>query len=226
MPRAAEPKGDCAYCGTVIARNAAGRHLAACEQRRAAIDAADASGRAETLLHLRVQAEHQPAFWMDLEMRGAATLHTLDGYLRAIWLECCGHLSRFSVGGWRGDDIGMRRKAQDVFRPGTVLTHIYDFGTSSHTLIKLMGTRQGAPTTDRPIALLARNRLPEEPCVECQAPATRLCMACVVEDDVWSTLCDTHARRHRHGGYGRPTKRVNSPRLGLCGYDGPADPPY
>ena len=35
----------------------------------------------------------------DLEMRGSATLAKLDDYLRAIWLECCGYLSGFTIGG-------------------------------------------------------------------------------------------------------------------------------
>jgi len=31
---------------------------------------------------------------------------------------------------------------------------------------------------------------------------------------------------HPHEEYGEPIEIVNSPRLGLCGYTGPADPPY
>jgi len=53
-------------------------------------------------------------------------LNDLDRYLRAIWLECCGHLSQFSVGGWSSDEIAKRRKIQDVLREGGELTHIYD----------------------------------------------------------------------------------------------------
>jgi len=37
-------------------------------------------------------------------MRGSATLAKLDDYLRAIWLECCGHLSKFTIGGWGGGE--------------------------------------------------------------------------------------------------------------------------
>jgi hypothetical protein len=31
---------------------------------------------------------------------------------------------------------------------------------------------------------------------------------------------------HPHESYGEPTLLVNSPRVGLCGYEGPAEPPY
>ena len=78
-------------------------------------------------------------------MRGSATLADLDHYLRAIWLECCGHLSRFSVGGWDGAEISKRRRVEQVFRLGLELVHIYDFGTSSETLIKVVDGRKGKP---------------------------------------------------------------------------------
>ena len=67
-------------------------------------------------------------------MKGSATLGDLDDYLRAIWLECCGHLSQFSIGGWRGEEIPMSTRVERVFEPGIEVTHIYDFGTSSETL--------------------------------------------------------------------------------------------
>jgi hypothetical protein len=36
---------------------------------------------------------------MHLEMPTSAALIDLDDFLRAIWLECCGHLSEFTIGG-------------------------------------------------------------------------------------------------------------------------------
>jgi len=159
-------------------------------------------------------------------MSGSKTLQHLDSYLRDIWLDCCGHMSQFSVGGWGGDKLPVSRKIDQVFRYGAELTHIYDFGTSSETLIKVVGTREGKPTTKHPIALMARNLMPEHKCVECERPARWLCMECVIEEDVWGTLCDEHAKTHPHHEYGGPIELVNSPRIGMCGYTGPADPPY
>lgn len=159
-------------------------------------------------------------------MRGTAKLKDLDHYLRAIWLECCGHLSRFSFGGWGADEIPMSRTIEQTLIPNTELTHIYDFGTESVTLIKCVAQRNGKPTTRHPIALLARNLQPEAQCIECEKPATHLCMECLIEADVWGVLCDEHAETHPHDNYGEPIRLVNSPRLGLCGYEGPATPPY
>ncbi|HEU4455081.1 MAG TPA: hypothetical protein VFR81_18600 [Longimicrobium sp.] len=224
MPNKTQPKGTCACCGAEIARGGATRHLEACRERRAAIEKADAKAeRPETLLHLRVQDEQDGTFWLDLEMRGTARIDALDHYLRAIWLECCGHLSRFEAG---SRVIGMARPAASVIQPGVTCVHTYDFGTTSYTLVKLVGTRTGAPTTKHPIALLARNLMPGMKCIKCDQPATRLCTECWIEDEVWGTLCPEHARKHPHRDYGRPIPLVNSPRLGMCGYDGPAKPPY
>jgi len=227
MPRKPQSKGKCAYCGHETTKGAMTKHLSACPQRRTIIEQAENNkGKSETLYHLRVQAAYQSEFWLDLEMRGSAKLKDLDNYLRAIWLECCGHLSQFSIGGWRGEEISQDRKAKAVFNPGVQLTHIYDFGTSSETLINVIGMREGKPTTTHPIALMARNLIPEAKCIECDKPAAWLCTECLIENEVWGTLCDEHAQTHPHDNYGEPIPLVNSPRLGMCGYDGPAEPPY
>jgi hypothetical protein len=203
------------------------QHLRACSQREEAIaSAAQKSGKSETLYHLRIEDSWSADFWLDLEMRGSATLQTLDRYLRAIWLECCGHLSRFSIGGWSGDEIPMSRKAARVFGPDVELTHIYDFGTSSTTLARVMDVRDGAPATGKPIALMSRNLLPETTCIVCGQPASWLCIECMYEEDVSGTLCEEHVETHPHENYGEPFPIVNSPRLGMCGYTGPAEPPY
>jgi hypothetical protein len=227
MPRAKQSRGACAYCGAQIAKSGMTRHLSACPQRRAAIDEAERSkAKAETLYHLRVQDAYQPEFWLDLEVRGSATLNDLDSYLRHIWLECCGHLSEFSLGGWGSRKVAKSRKIGEVFGQGGELTHIYDFGTSSETRIRAVEARVGKPTTAHPIALMARNLMPEADCIECGRPAASLCLECLNEDERGGTLCEEHTRLHPHEDYGEPIPLVNSPRLGMCGYTGPAEPPY
>lgn len=227
MPRGKQSRGQCAFCGYETAKGSMGKHLAACPQRQTAIAAAEQSKRGpEPLVQLRVQDAYSSAFWLDLEARGSAKLADIDAYLRTIWLECCGHLSEFSTGGWGSQKIAKTRRIADVFRPDVTLTHIYDFGTSSETTIKAVGVRNGAPLSARPLALLARNLMPEATCIECGQPASHLCMECMIEDQTSGTLCPAHAANHPHENYGEPFELVNSPRLGMCGYTGPADPPY
>lgn len=227
MPRGKQSKGKCALCGLEIAKSGVNRHLATCASWRELVTKAeDRKDGSETLYHLRIQAVGLPQFWLDLEMRGLRTLKDLDRYLRAIWLECCGHMSQFSFGGWRGNEIPMGRPIQDVFELGNELTHIYDFGTSSETLIKAVDVREGKPITSHPITLLVRNVMPESECLECEQPATWFCVECLIEENEWRTLCDKHAKAHSHNNDGELIPLVNSPRLGMCGYVGPAEPPY
>jgi len=203
------------------------RHLPACSERQEAIEKANQRpGKEQGLYHLQVRDAWHGDFWLHLEMRGSATLADLDHYLRAIWLECCGHLSRFSVGGWRGEEISMRRQVKEVFEPGLELTHIYDFGTSSETLLKVVEVREGKSLTSHPIVLMARNELAEAECMECGKAASWLCLECLYESNERGTLCDEHVEEHLHEEYGGPMPLVNSPRVGMCGYDGPAEPPY
>lgn len=228
MPRAIPTKGECAYCHKELSKGGVTKHLAACPDRKAAIEKAEAAKgvATEPLFHLRVQSADASAFWLDLEVRGSAKLKAVDAYLRAIWLECCGHMSEFSVGAFGGRKFAMTRQVGEVFAPGLVVTHIYDFGTSSETLLKLVGAREGKPTTAKGLALLARNRTPESQCIECGEPARWFCQECVIEDETQGTLCDAHKETHEHEDYGEPIPLVNSPRLGMCGYTGPAEPPY
>lgn len=227
MTRRKQSKGTCAFCEREMTRSGLSKHLTSCAKRRQANTAASEKyGTTQTLCHLLVSDAYSPDFWLHLEMNGGATLQKLDHYLRAIWLECCGHLSQFSIGGWNGQEISMSRKIEKVFAPGVELTHIYDFGTSSTTMIKMLDSRQGAPLTGKPIYLLARNNMPQAECSECGARADWYCADCQVELGEWIDLCDKHRANHDHDEYGGPQPLVNSPRLGMCGYDGPADPPY
>jgi hypothetical protein len=235
MPRKTASQGQCVYCGKVITSSVATRHLSACPKRLAIIEDAERNEpkaksksrtKSEALFHLRVKGEGRTDYWLNLEARGSSTLDDLDGYLRSIWLECCDHLSMFTTGGWSGEEIEMNTKLSQVFEPGVELTHFYDFGTTSTTVVRCVAVRQGHPTTKHPIALMARNLMPEHKCVKCAEPATMLCIGCLYETGELGTLCAKHAETDPHGDYGDPMPLVNSPRSGMCGYDGPAEPPY
>jgi hypothetical protein len=204
------------------------RHLSVCPERRAAIAEADqGSAPVEQLYHLQVRDGRRADYWLHLEMDGSATLEELDYYLRRIWLECCGHPSHFSTGpGWGEWKIDESASATWAFEVGQQITHIYDYGTTSTTLIRVKDVRRGRPLTKHPIVLMARNTPPRILCMECDAPATWLCIECMFGEDKSGFLCDQHAAVHPHEDYGDPVPVVNSPRVGMCAYCGPAEPPY
>jgi hypothetical protein len=203
------------------------RHLRTCPEREAAIEEANAGpGKVQTLYTIQARDAWSGDYWLYLEMDGTAPLKALDRYLRSIWLECCGHLSSFSEDAWRSPDIPMSRRASQVFQKGVELTHIYDFGTSSHTLVKVVETRRGKPLTEHPLYLMARNNPPAYSCMECDNTASWLCTECMIEHQLSGLLCDEHVEEHPHYDYGEPVAIANSPRVGMCGYCGPAEPPY
>ncbi|MCI5157066.1 MAG: hypothetical protein D3906_01255, partial [Candidatus Electrothrix sp. AUS1_2] len=144
MAQSKQTRGACVFCGRQMTGNGMVKHLGSCPERKQAQDERDQQdGKKESIYHLKIQDAWLKDFWLHLEMRGSATLKELDSYLRTIWLECCGHLSQFSGGGGGGEEIAMDTKVGDLFQPGLELTHIYDFGTSSETLIKVVAAREG-----------------------------------------------------------------------------------
>ena len=230
-----QTKGPCVFCGRELTKGGMTKHLSSCAKRKDAMTEgrsvtiakanAKKTGKVETIFHLKVTDAYDKDYWLDLEMKGSSSLNTLDTYLRAIWLECCGHMSQFFTGGSFANEVGKARKLEDVVNRGD-LTHVYDFGTSSETVVQCVGYREGKSLTGKAIALMARNNQPVYPCQECGKPATHLCMECLYEDQAEGTLCAEHVKDHPHDAYDEPLALVNSPRMGMCGYDGPAEPPY
>ncbi len=227
MARRKQTQGNCNFCGRKLSKAGLTKHLSTCKERFNNLnDVNSKSGKEEKFYHLRIEDAWGGQFWLHLEMAGNAPMGKLDTYLRAIWLDCCGHMSEFSVGRWTEETIAMSRKADQVFRIGMEIFHMYDFGTTSETKIKVVNARKGKAISRYPITLMARNDHPEVFCVECGKPASKLCLECLYEDENQGTLCDEHAQSHPHKDYGEPMPLINSPRVGMCAYSGPAEPPY
>jgi hypothetical protein len=130
------------------------RHLNACHARKEANDAlkARASGKMQnqTIYHLQIEGLYLPMYWLHIEIPSNAKLKDLDRFLRAIWLECCGHLSSFEISGqsflserFERGDRSMMIALEKVMAPGMRFEHIYDFGTSTELLIKVVSERMG-----------------------------------------------------------------------------------
>ncbi len=221
--------GECALCGKRSSKAAISRHLKDCASSQ------PRNGKAVRLLHLRIEGQHQPGYWLDLEIPAAARLQDLDGFLRFLWLECCGHLSSFHIreveytapmnGGM--DDIGLglwgrkpvrkmnARLYDAVPQDGAWFSYQYDFGSTTELKIRLAGERKGSIGAAGQV-LLARNEAPKWPCSKCGQPATQVCTECDYEEDPF--FCDQHAEHPCGEESLRPV--VNSPRMGVCGYTG------
>jgi hypothetical protein len=210
------------------------RHLETCQQR--VIGEAKAGGwqkaQKTRAFHLVVEGYRLPMYWMHLEVTPGTTLATLDRFLRDTWLECCGHLSAFEIGGvrysvdaamheWDTGSKNMQVHLEQVLHPGQTCSYEYDFGSTTELTLKVISERE-VLAKKQAIEILARNILPIVPCDECGKPATTTCTQCIYEDQGY--LCDTCAKDHECG-EDMLLPMVNSPRAGVCGYTG-QDPAY
>jgi hypothetical protein len=176
------------------------------------------------IYHLEISAGG--LYWLHIEMKGTAPLFKLDNFLRAIWLECCGHLSQFTIRGvsyssyeeqddfWGDTPESMDIPIMDVVNLKDKFEHEYDFGTPTELSLRVVSIRKGV--MHEPIRILARNHPPMFKCQNCKKIATKICALCV-ED-----YCDKCIESHECGeDYVMPL--VNSPRTGVCGYVGPSE---
>src|SRR5205814_9316988 len=86
--------GICSFCQSEIDKRKMTQHLKYCKQRASTIAEENASSTPKTkLFSLLVEGHYNPQYWMNLEIPDSEELATLDDFLRAIWLECCDHLS-------------------------------------------------------------------------------------------------------------------------------------
>jgi len=212
------------------------RHLRSCPERQASLAKVEKGrGPLQPIYHLLMQDAWSGDFWLHLELPGRTKLEELDHYLRAIWLECCGHLSAFEIGSvyytqifddglsWR-EERDMSVPVAKVFHPGLEFNYEYDFGTTTHLKGKVVRKREGK-WRGKPIALMARNAPQSFDCVLCGKAAEWICSECLWEDQAGCTYCEDCLVNHECGDeMGMPI--VNSPRMGMCGYVGPAEPPY
>src|SRR5437899_3020220 len=83
------------------------------------------------VFQILVEGYRMPEYWVYLEAPAKATLLDLDKLLRNTWLECCGHLSAFTIGDvsyasdaemvggspWDSGDKSMKAKLEQVLEP-------------------------------------------------------------------------------------------------------------
>ncbi len=243
-PKRRMSRGECTLCGQEFSKNTIGRHVDKCWEALAAKEKHDKHSLQPTkFFRLAVEGRDLPEYWLHLDVRADATLEDLDEFLRRFWLECCGHLSAFTIGearcrweppgGFDDDDFfddlddafGMpRERRMDVtlastVSPGTTFYHEYDFGSTTELKLRVLSEHE-EPTRRKNLRVLARNAPPVIPCDECG------------EEGDWidpyassyeiTAICD--ACLEKKGDHeGRLLPVVNSPRTGVCGYTGEAE---
>jgi hypothetical protein len=216
-----ESVGTCSLCGASFSKRQMTRHLSQCAYPETKSVAA--------VVQIRVDVPGSP-FWLDLDVKTNATMRQLDEFLREIWLECCSHLSAFTVGqtryvvafsdgffGPEPDERSMNaRMSAALPSAGSTFAYEYDYGSTTHLRLKVVAQHY-APSRRNVVRLLARNDAPVWKCTECDEIATSLCAYCADEGDAF--FCETHVSDHDCGEEAM-LPVVNSPRMGVCGYTG------
>ncbi len=225
----ARSKGLCRFCLKTITGAGMSRHLKSCplKKEKEAAEAGAYKGKGQ-IYHLKMSL--QP-FWLHLEMNDSATLSDLDKFLRYIWLECCGHLSRFEIGGAEYEShpdpawsaaASMDIPLKKVLHPGREFIYDYDFGSTTRLYGDVINVRPGKLRGEK-VRILARNNPPEWTCESCGKKAAVLCLEC---GEFFCNKCRANSRKHTCDADMYETIS-NSPRMGACAYEEePAADPF
>ena len=194
--------GNCYLCGKTLGKTAMKNHILK----------EHSSGDEECVL-LEVEGAYANGYWILIDLPMNKTLDAVDKFLRRIWLECCGHLSKF-------DGAAKTRKLSALTK-GDQFVHEYDMGTTTECVITVVGETLRPKQGKRgdTVRLLARNIAPVFECEGCGKPAKHICQICMYDSDN-PFYCEECAKKHEHE---EMLPITNSPRNGECGYDGEFD---
>ncbi len=221
-PKIEMTNGTCSLCNSSFSKTKMKAHLKSCKQKHAAPSGKQKPTKKAFLI--LAEGSFLPEYWMYFEVPANVYLKRIDKFLRDTWVECCGHLSAFTIDGKRYrsesgeyfDDNSMNYSLSKLLDQGTTFDYEYDFGSPTQLGLKVISEYQ-IEDADSSIKILARNDLPPILCENCGNPATYICTYCEYLEEGW--LCDECAGEHECGEE-MLLPVVNSPRVGVCGYVG------
>ena len=222
-------EGQCLFCQKMVSKSDITKHL-----NEHLLEMQNTSKVAAHAFHLQIvpfRIRGLKSYFINVLVDGDAPLKELDGFLRNIWLECCGHMSSFRLKGKEYDDnwddvradIGEKKsqKISKIFEEGMVLDYEYDFGSSTELQIEVVKVLSlKAPVS---VQLLSRNEPLPILCDICQKePSTVVCTVHIGDKECH--FCDGCSKKHAKkcsdfGDYAE-LPIVNSPRMGECAYEG------
>ena len=118
-------------------------------------------------------------------------------------------------------EIPKDRKVKAGLAKNMKIDYEYDFGST--TSLQLTVVEEYAIKADKDIVLLSRNEPPEILCETCgKEPAIQICSVCIgYEKNAFCKKCaKQHAKTCNDFSDYAAMPVVNSPRMGVCGYEG------
>ena len=213
--------GKCIFCSATYTNAGINKHLNAHLIKEVRSPFTGSS------FHIRIEEDpfFDRLFFLNLWVDGEALMSEIDDFLRAIWLDCCGHSSVFhnpkQKKKYTGpeEDTLMDTKTKDLLTKGMMLDYEYDFGSTTSLRLKVL--EQIPIEVPLGILLLSRNEPLEFLCSICEsAPASVLCATCRDNNRFCRKCAKIHARSCPDFADYSALPVVNSPRMGVCGYEG------
>ena len=228
---AIQTKGFCKYCGKEYTKSGMLRHLAACKNRKDKLEEETAKRKCR-YFQITISAKYDKDYWLIVETSENTTLKELDQFIRDIWVECCGHLSAFAINGtqyescpdtdsfWGPPSKNMNYRLKDVVDVGDTFGYEYDFGSTTELVVSIHSEREGEKGK-REIVIVSRNNPSTIICSHCEKNKADFvnpegfyegkpfwCEECLKKED----------DEDLDSNYLLPV--CNSPRMGVCGYEG------
>jgi hypothetical protein len=210
--------GKCTYCSRYFSSSMMARHLDSCKVREDSFSPSRSFLREDdkkmqtvdndAVLLLKVSSKYSPEYWLFIETYGVCKLIDIDYFLRNIWLECCGHLSCFTINNEHYEiqpdpmfnSRSMRVRLNKILQQGMIFEYVYDYGSSTALVIKVVSSRCGRIKKDKeePVQLIARNDPIIFKCHSCKrAKATNICTICLYEKNRQrASLCENYMKQH------------------------------
>lgn len=215
-------KGECRICGA--------KHTASGMTGHLKKHLTGAGGDADHFV-IRIDGGPGSPFWMYVQVSTEATFGVLDKFLRAVWLECCGHLSEFTVD---NATVGERKRLSAFLSDGTKFLHQYDMGTTTMLRLSTIGrTARIMPVRgwvhkdaycppppvfgEGKVYIMALHDKVRYNCEKCGKAADYVCGQCIYDEP--RACCETCAPNHECGD-DMLLDAAQSPRTGECGFTG------
>jgi hypothetical protein len=232
---ALKSEGVCCYCNKTVSKQGMNRHVSTHLTTMAKELPKDNKDRGK-YYHISVTAAEM---FLTVVVEDDTPFDDLDNFIRGIWLECCGHMSSFRASGVTimdmTDDFGfgfergtkpMTTKVGKVFKKDMLLKYEYDFGSTTELKIKVMD-KYTIPLQEDDILLISRNEPLPILCMTCEKEyAEEICSIHIYEDGFFCKKCaKKHAKECEDFADYAKMPVVNSPRMGVCAYEGGGDDP-
>ncbi len=229
-------KGFCRFCGKEYTKSGMIKHLKTCKERVSAKQ--ETSKKKKTGAYdLAISDRYNSDYWLIVEIRENAALSDLDQFIRDIWVECCGHLSCFTINGisyeelpdddfdlWGDEAESMEIELKKILSTGMNFTYEYDFGSTTELVIQVIDHVEEYLEKDN-VTILSRNNSFHVLCNRCKEKEASWFSA---EEMYYGSgenayLCDEcreALEEEEEDEFEMYLPVCNSPRMGVCGYDG------